>query len=112
MEIEKLTKEARWLEGDIERAKKRLEDVSTYFTVDNEWLKLFLNARISSELDSRAVHLLISRIEVWHNQQIRIAYRCSDWMVQIQNYINELNQTEPAVFPNRTEEGRNLANVQ
>ena len=111
MEIEKLTKEAKWLEGDIERARKRLEEVSTYFTLDNEWLTLFLNARISDELDSRAVHLLIDRIEVWHDQQIRIAYRCSDWMIQIQNYINELNQTEPAVFPNRTEEGRNLANA-
>ena len=111
MEIEKLTKEAKWLEGDIERARKRLEEVSTYFTLDNEWLTLFLNARISDELDSRAVHLLIDRIEVWHDQQIRIAYRCSDWMIQIQNYINELNQTEPAVFPNRTEEERNLANA-
>ena len=112
MEIEKLTKEAKWLEGDIERAQKRLEEVSTYFTLDNEWLTLFLNARISDELDSRAVHLLIDRIEVWHDQQIRIAYHCSDWMIQIQNYINELNQTELAVFPNRTEEGRNLANAQ
>lgn len=110
MEIEKLTKEARWLEGDIARAKKRLEDVSTYFTLDNEWLRLFLSARISGELDSRAVHLLISRIEVWHDQQIRIVYRCADWMIQMQNYIKELTQTDTSVFPEKEKERRNFAN--
>ena len=108
MEIEKLTKEARWLEGDIARARKRLEDVSTYFTLDNEWLRLFLSARISDELDSRAVHLLISRIEIWHDQQIRIVYRCADWMIQMQNCIKELNQTDTSVFPEK--ERRNFAN--
>lgn len=93
MAVEKLTKEANWLKGDIERAKKRLEDVSTYFTLDNKWLRHFLNARISSELDSRATHTLIEKVELWHDNQIRILFRFGDWMEQMQLYIKELQQS-------------------
>lgn len=94
LQIAKLEKEAKWLEGDISRAKQRLTDVSTYFTPDNKWLHTFLNARISDELDSRAVHLLIQRIELWHDNQVRIVFGCTDWMYKLQNCIEELKQIE------------------
>ncbi|MGE9890607.1 hypothetical protein ACQRAE_15095, partial [Mediterraneibacter faecis] len=94
LQIEKLEKEENWLEGDISRAKQRLADVSTYFTPDNKWLQTFLNARISDELDSRAVHLLIQRIELWHDNQVRIVFGCTDWMYKLQNCIEELKQIE------------------
>lgn len=35
----KLEQEAKWLTGDIERAKKRVEEIDTYLTPDNEYFK-------------------------------------------------------------------------
>ena len=88
----KLEQEAKWLSGDIERAKKRVAEIDTYLTPDNEWLKSFLSANISPDLDSRAVHQLVNHIEVWHNSQILIVFNYADCMEKFLRCLKELNE--------------------
>lgn len=94
LQVTRLDEEARWLQGDIERAKKRLQDVDQYFTLDNEWLQTFLKARYSKEIDSRAIHLLIHRVEIWQDEQIHITYNFGDWMMPLQSCIEELRRSK------------------
>ena len=92
MRTAKLEQEAKWLSGDIERAKKRVAEIDTYLTPDNEWLKSFLSANISPDLDSRAVHQLINHIEVWHNSQILIVFNYADCMEKFLRCLKELRE--------------------
>lgn len=90
MQVSKLEQEAKWVAGDIERAKKRLEEVDTYLTPDNDWLRGFLSAGISPDLDSRAVHQLIDHIEVWHDCRILIVFNYADCMEKFLLCLEEL----------------------
>lgn len=90
MQVHKLDQEAKWLAGDIDRAKERLKEVDAYLTPDNEWLRNFLSANISEELDSRAVHQLIDHIEVWHDRQILIVFNYADCMERFLRCMKEL----------------------
>ena len=92
MRTAKLEQEAKWLTGDIERAKKRVAEIDTYLTPDNEWLKSFLSANISPDLDSRAVHLLINHIEVWHNSRLLIVFNYADCMEKFLRCLKELKE--------------------
>lgn len=92
LQSEKLDQEAHWLEGDISRAEKRLLEVDTYFTMDNEWLRTFLSVRHMESLDSRAIHLLIHKIEIWHDKQLHITYNFGDWMEKLQSCIREIKE--------------------
>lgn len=89
LQIQKLTQEHAWLEEDIKNARNRLNEIDTYFTPDNEWLRAFLSARISDELNTPAVQLLIKRIDIWHDKQIRITFHFSDWMEKLNSCIAE-----------------------
>ena len=92
LQKEKLDREAHWLEGDISRARQRVLDVDHYFTMDNEWLQTVLSVRYSEEIDSRVIHLLISKIEIYRENQIHIVYNCADWMEKLQSCINEVKK--------------------
>ena len=92
MRTAKLEQEAKWLTGDIERAKRRVAEIDTYLTPDNKWLESFLSANISPDLDSRAVHLLINHIEVWHNSQILIVFNYADCMEKFLRCLKELKE--------------------
>lgn len=94
MQIEKLEQERLWLEEDKKNAQKRLGEVDTYFTPDNEWLRAFLSANISEELNTPAVRLLIKRIDIWNDRQICITFHFSDWMEKLNNCIAELKMIE------------------
>ena len=99
MRTAKLEQEAKWLAGDIERAKKRVAEIDTYLTPDNEWLRSFLTANIAPDLDSRAVHQLISHVEVWHNHQILIVYNYADCMEKLLRCLKELKETNEEGSP-------------
>lgn len=92
LQKEKLDREAHWLEGDIARARQRVLDVDHYFTMDNEWLQTVLSVRYSEEIDSRVIHLLISKIEIYRENQIHIIYNCADWMEKLQSCVNEIKR--------------------
>lgn len=92
LQKEKLDREAHWLEGDIARARQRVLDVDNYFTMDNEWLQTVLSVRYSEEIDSRVIHLLISKIEIYRENQIHIIYNCADWMEKLQSCVNEIKR--------------------
>ncbi len=104
MQIKKLDQETGWLEGDVARAKKRVDAVETYFTPDNKWLRIFLSANISPDLDSRAVHLLIKQVEVWHRDEIQITFYFSDWMQQLESCIREYKTIEQPTTPEREDD--------
>lgn len=104
MQIKKLEQETGWLEGDIARAQKRIDAVETYFTPDNKWLHAFLSANISPDLDSRAVHLLIKQVAVWHRDEIQITFHFSDWMQQMESCIREYKTIEQPITPEREDD--------
>lgn len=94
LQLQKLNQNIELLEHDIQMAKQRIDEIAQYFNPDNEWLKSFLNAKISPELNLEAVHLLISRIDVWANNHIQITFNYSDWMERLLGCISELNELE------------------
>lgn len=94
LQVQKLNQNIELLEQDIIRAKERIDEISKYFTPDNEWLQSLLNAKISPELDLNAVHLLINHIDVWANNHIQITFNYSDCMERLLNCINEFNELE------------------
>lgn len=76
----------------IEQAEKRRDSVDTYFTVDNKWLRKFVETGGPNELNKEQVHNLIEHIDICPDKQIKITYNFSDWMEPFIDCIEKLKQ--------------------
>lgn len=94
IQMDKLGREQDLVAVQIEQAKKRRDSVDTYFTVDNKWLRKFVETGGQNELNKELVHNLIERIDIYHDKRIKITYNFSDWMEPFIDCIEELKQMD------------------
>ena len=94
IQMDKLGREQDLVAVQIEQAKKRRDSVDTYFTVDNKWLRKFVETGGQNELNKELVHNLIERIDIYPDKRIKITYNFSDWMEPFIDCIEELKQMD------------------
>ena len=94
IQMDKLVAEQERLSLQIEHAQKRRDSVDTYFTVDNKWLRKFVETGGQSDLNKDLVHELIERIDMYPDKRIKITYNFSDWMEPFIDCIEELKQMD------------------
>lgn len=94
IQMDKLGREQDLVAIQIEQAEKRRDSVDTYFTVDNKWLRKFVETGGQNELNKELVHNLIERIDIYPDKRIKITYNFSDWMEPFIDCIEELKQMD------------------
>ena len=94
IQMDKLGREQDLVAIQIEQAEKRHDSVDTYFTVDNKWLRKFVETGGQNELNKELVHNLIERIDIYPDKRIKITYNFSDWMEPFIDCIEELKQMD------------------
>ena len=69
--------------------KRRRDSVDEYFTLDNEWLRAFVETGAVNELTPELIHQLIKRIDVYPDKRIKITFNYTDWMNPLLDCIEE-----------------------
>lgn len=93
--MDKLATKLDTITKQIATAEKRRDEVDLYFTVDNKWLRTFVETGAQDEMTPELVQLLIQRIDVFADKRIEITFNYADWMAPLLGYIEEAKQLEP-----------------
>lgn len=95
IQMDKLAAKLDAITNQIATAEKRRDEVDLYFTVDNKWLRTFVETGAQNEMTPELVQLLIQRIDVFADKRIEIAFNYADWMAPLLGYIEEAKHLEP-----------------
>lgn len=87
--MEKLASELAVVTDMIKEAERRRDSVDEYFTLDNEWLRAFVETGAVNELTPELIHQLIKRIDVYPDKRIKITFNYTDWMNPLLDCIEE-----------------------
>lgn len=80
MKMDKLASELDTARDLITIAEKRLNSVDTYFTIDNKWLRTFVETGALNEMTPELIKQLIDRIDIYSDKRIQITFSYSNWM--------------------------------
>lgn len=80
MKMDKLASELDTAHDLIAIAEKRLHSVDTYFTIDNKWLRTFVETGALNEMTPELIKQLIDRIDIYSDKRIQITFSYSNWM--------------------------------
>lgn len=89
IQMEKLASELAVVTDMIKEAERRRDSVDEYFTLDNEWLRAFVETGAVNELTPELIHQLIKRIDVYPDKRIKITFNYTDWMNPLLDCIEE-----------------------
>ena len=95
IQMDKLAAKLDAITNQIATAEKRRDEVDLYFTVDNKWLRTFVETGAQNEITPELIQLLIQRIDVYADKRIEITFNYADWMTPLLGYIEEAKELEP-----------------
>lgn len=95
IQMDKLAAKLDAITNQIATAEKRRDEVDLYFTVDNKWLRTFVETGAQNEMTPELIQLLIQRIDVYADKRIEITFNYADWMTPLLGYIEEAKHLEP-----------------
>lgn len=95
IQMDKLGAKLDAITNQIATAEKRRDEMDLYFTVDNKWLRTFVETGAQDEMTAELIHLLIQRIDVYADKRIKITFNYADWMTPLLGYIEEAKELEP-----------------
>lgn len=79
---------------EIAVAEKRRDEVDLYFSIDNKWLRTFVETGAQNEMTSELIHQLIQRIDVYSDKRIQITFNYANWMNPLLECVEALKQRE------------------
>lgn len=94
MQMDKLAAELDTAHELITIAEKRLNSVDTYFTIDNKWLRTFVETGALNEMTPELIKQLIDRIDVYSDKRIQITFSYSNWMEPLLDCFEEVQMIE------------------
>lgn len=94
MQMDKLASELDTAHELIAIAEKRLVSVDTYFTIDNKWLRTFVETGALNEMTPELIKHLIDRIDVYADKRIQITFSYSNWMEPLLDCFEEIKILE------------------
>lgn len=94
IQMDKLAAKLDAITNQITAAEKRRDDVDLYFTVDNKWLRTFVETGVQDGMTPELIKLLIQRIDVYADKRIEITFNYADWMAPLLGYIEEAKELE------------------
>ena len=95
IQMDKLATKLDAITKQIATAEKRRDEVDLYFTVDNKWLRTFVETGAQDGMTPELIHLLIQRIDVYADKRIEITFNYADWMAPLLGYVEEAKHLEP-----------------
>lgn len=94
MQMDKLATELNTAHELIDIAEKRLNSVDTYFTINNKWLRTFVETGALNEMTPELIKQLIERIDVYSDKRIQITFSYSNWMEPLLDCFEEAQMIE------------------
>lgn len=79
---------------EIAVAEKRRDEVDLYFSIDNKWLRTFVETGAQNEMTSELIHQLIQRIDVYSDKRVQITFNYANWMNPLLECVEALKQRE------------------
>lgn len=67
-----------------------------YFSIDNKWLRTFVETGAQNEMTSELIHQLIQRIDVYSDKRIQITFNYVNWMEPLMDCVEEVKSLEGA----------------
>lgn len=100
IQMDKLAAELNTVTDLIAIAEKRRDSVDTYFTIDNKWLRTFVETGALNEMTPELIKQLIKRIDVYGDKRVQITFNYGDWMEPLLDCIEEAKIIESEQEPN------------
>lgn len=90
IQMEKLAAELAAVTDMIKEAERRRDSVDEYFTLDNQWLRAFVETGAVNEMTPELIRHLIKRIDVCPDKRIRITFNYANWMEPLMDCVEEV----------------------
>lgn len=92
--MDKLSVKLDTVTKEIAVAEKRRDEVDLYFSIDNKWLRTFVETGAQNEMTSELFHQLIQRIDVYSDKRIQITFNYDNWMNPLLECVEALKRRE------------------
>ena len=92
--MDKLSVKLDTVTKEIAAAEKRRDEVDLYFSIDNKWLRTFVETGAQNEMTSELIHQIIQRIDVYSDKRIQITFNYANWMNPLLECVEALKQRE------------------
>ena len=93
-QMDKLSVKLDTVTKEIAVSEKRRDEVDLYFSIDNKWLRTFVETGAQNEMTSELIHQLIQRIDVYSDKRIQITFNYANWMNPLLECVEALKQRE------------------
>ena len=93
-QMDKLSVKLDTVTKEIAAAEKRRDEVDLYFSIDNKWLRTFVETGAQNEMTPELIHQLIQRIDVYSDKRIQITFNYVNWMNPLLECVEALKQRE------------------
>lgn len=99
IQMEKLAAELAAVTDMIKEAERRRDSIDEYFTLDNQWLRVFAGTGAVNEMTPELIRQLIKRIDVYPDKRIKITFNYKNWMEPLLACIEESKTIEAGKAP-------------
>lgn len=93
-QMDKLSVKLDTVTKEIAVAEKRRDEVDLYFSIDNKWLRTFVETGAQNEITPELIHQLIQRIDVYSDKRIQITFNYANWMNPLLECVEALKRRE------------------
>lgn len=88
-QMDKLSVKLDTVTKEIAVAEKRRDEVDLYFSIDNKWLRTFVETGAQNEMTPELIHQLIQRIDVYSDKRIQITFNYANCMNPLLECVEE-----------------------